>query len=241
MWTLDLTLFFLWKPLAFVFTPLLFIYCRDFVLFSIILYYFLHTYTSKPVHMLFFFLSFFFKLPHSFDVLARFINFIWEYKSRSPGERSFMNCFSPTWFYWFHSVLFPLKPQIFSHVCCGSSVFKSLSNRTCRVRGGWGGSALPGRGFAVLTQSSDRFLSEEFLKSWYSFSDICAAEPHVHLPTAEHLLCSPAGLHWDTADRLQICQDAKMLAFWLRLPDFFVQRKTKGCFTRLKKNGKGKI
>lgn len=84
-----------------------------FLLFSIILYYFLHTYTSKPVHMLFFFVVVFFKLPHSFDVLARFINFIWEYKSRSPGERSFMNCFSPTWFYWFHSVLFFLETSDF--------------------------------------------------------------------------------------------------------------------------------
>lgn len=122
-----------------------------------IFYYFLsyciifYTHILLNLYICCFFL-FTFKLPHSFDVLARFINIIWEYKSRSPGERSFMNCFSPTWFYWFQSVLFSLKPQIFSHVCCGSSVFKSLSNRTCRPRGGCGGSALPGRGFAVLTQ-----------------------------------------------------------------------------------------
>lgn len=45
------------------------------------------------------------------------------------------------------------------------------------------------------------------------FSDICAAESHVHLPMAECLLCSPAVLHWDAADHLHICQDAKMSAF----------------------------
>lgn len=55
-WTLDLSPLLLYKPPSFVFTPLLFIYCHDFLLFSIILYcFFTHTYTSKPVHMLFFF------------------------------------------------------------------------------------------------------------------------------------------------------------------------------------------
>lgn len=51
----------------FVFSPLCHILCHDFLLFSMLLYFFffLHTYPYKHVHML---CVCFFKLPHSFDV-----------------------------------------------------------------------------------------------------------------------------------------------------------------------------
>lgn len=125
MWTLDLSPFLLLKPPAFVFTPLLFIYCHDFLLFSIILYYFLHTYTSKPVHMLSFFKNCLILLMFSCISLILFGN---RNKWREVHEIKpcalVQLCF--TGFMQFFFFLFKL--QFFSHVFfCGSSVFKALA------------------------------------------------------------------------------------------------------------------
>lgn len=133
---------------------------------------------------------------------------------------SFMNLtlrFSPAWFYCFHEA-FSVEASDFQTRLSPELRFKSLSNRFAR-------------GPAEVVQLAPSKDSQRwptalngFSKSWHSFSDICAAEPHVHLPTAERLPCSPAVLNLDAADRLQICQDAKLLAFWMRLPDFFLYK-----------------
>lgn len=78
--------------------------------------------------------------------------------------------FSPTWFYCFHAA-FSVEASDFQTRWLWELRFKSLSNRFARVLA----EVLqlsPEWGFEVLTHSSE----------W-----IWAAEPHVHLPTAERL------------------------------------------------------
>lgn len=162
------------------------------------------------------------------------LNNIWESK-KSPEERTFTNStlrLPPTGFYCFHAAFF-IKASNYPTCLLWELGFKSLGTRFAR------GLAVvqlpPNQGFAELTHSS-----EWISKSSYSSSDMCAAEPHVHLPTAERLPRSPAVPNQDAADHLQICQNAKMLAFWMRLPDFFCIKKNIRLFYYTLKNSEGK-
>lgn len=106
--------------------------------------------------------------------------------------------------------------------------------------GGWGGSALPGQGSVVLIQSSDRVLLDEFKKKKNVFRHLCCWITRSSSHGWVSAVFSPAVLHWDAADHLQIYQDAEMSAFdWDS--QIFCTKKNKRLFYTLKRKSKGKI
>lgn len=106
--------------------------------------------------------------------------------------------------------------------------------------GGWGGSALPGRGSVVLIQTSDRVLLDEFKKKKNVFRHLCCwitrSSSHGGV-SAVFSCCSSLGRRGSFTN-LSGCKD---VGLWLRLPDFFCTEKNKRLFYTLKRKSKGKI